>query len=375
MEYQLYDLVNAWTFEKPKNIGLTLPTHSLSVDFVDLVCNMCQNIEKVEYWCNLARLPYPTMWMEVDGHEKVKSMNRHGNLIEPIDLDNVPTRLGYLFQELDASSGAWSMTSFLSDWVDKTGKPNENSVGIDCITWFFAPEGTSVRMAKLALPYKSLHDNFPDVLPKGIEAVGIGLQAAIGTSKAVAMTPWIENRLQVAIEPLYQIAMDEFIKNNGNIVTLSNHMVKQTIYSLRENSGLIRFMITALALLNNAPNVKHIVSPKTGYQLRNFHKVPYLGHRTVELVIPKRKPIVHFTKLLKNASDERRKVRAHSVRGYFRQIEHGKPTIRCDHVPTLVENGLGICLKCERMIRWIPTHTRGDATLGWVQHDYNVNAR
>jgi hypothetical protein len=38
----------------------------------------------------------------------------------------------------------------------------------------------------------------------------------------------------------------------------------------------------------------------------------------------------------------------------------------------MVENGLGICERCELLIRWIADQTRGDEALGVVTHTYDI---
>jgi hypothetical protein len=79
-------------------------------------------------------------------------------------------------------------------------------------------------------------------------------------------------------------------------------------------------------------------------------------------------------RLLSN-SGERETRRRHPVRGHWRQIEYGKRMpFRCDHTPTMVEDGIGICTRCERMVRWIKPTVKGDASKGWVNHTYVVDA-
>jgi hypothetical protein len=68
--------------------------------------------------------------------------------------------------------------------------------------------------------------------------------------------------------------------------------------------------------------------------------------------------------------------RRHKVRGHWRVIEKGKRLpVPCNHRPTMVEGGVGICLACERLIRWIPWFMRGDASLGFVEQDYTVEGK
>lgn len=67
----------------------------------------------------------------------------------------------------------------------------------------------------------------------------------------------------------------------------------------------------------------------------------------------------------------------HPVRGHWRVVERGKKLpILCRHEPTEVDNGLALCTRCERLIRWIELpHGRGDPRLGIVNRTaYEVKA-
>lgn len=134
-------------------------------------------------------------------------------------------------------------------------------------------------------------------------------------------------------------------------------------------------IVIILALLAEAPNIKESVKPKEGFRYKGMYKLPYFSHSIIRLKLPKKKPVRYVMRLIDKASDNARKLRAHTVRGHFRQIERGKPLpYPCKHEPVMVENGLGMCKKCERMIRWVPSHTRGDSSIGWVYHDYRIES-
>jgi hypothetical protein len=64
----------------------------------------------------------------------------------------------------------------------------------------------------------------------------------------------------------------------------------------------------------------------------------------------------------------------HEVRGHWRRYERGE--LLCSpgtHVWGAPDDGGHIpCSLCDAWMTFIPEHERGDATLGYVTHDYSV---
>ena len=101
--------------------------------------------------------------------------------------------------------------------------------------------------------------------------------------------------------------------------------------------------------------------------------IPYFSHHDLELTIPGEDRVLHARKVLDKAANSNHAHRRwHMARGHYRVVEPGKRKYICRHDPVMVENGLGMCNKCQLLIRWIPAHDRGDATLGVVDHAYQV---
>lgn len=136
-----------------------------------------------------------------------------------------------------------------------------------------------------------------------------------------------------------------------------------------ETGGLARYAIALLATLSNIPAVTTEVKQDRGFVARGTYR-KYLDHRTVRLTVPARadtRRLAH--KLIAIA---RRK--AHSVRGHWRLYQRGEGALchRHNHIWSTAANGHAPCKNCTAWRTWISSHERGDATLGYVLHDYAV---
>lgn len=313
-------------------------------------------VDNLKRWVNLARLPFPITWVEFDLRAKVRHSLSKGTLRLPDQHDekNIGSRMGFLMQTLDEESGLWAMTVFILH--DEVGAAPQE------VCYFLAPEGPSLQLAKLPPPWSSaeLDPNYCQI-SLGVSPA-VDRQVVVDRNEFVAF-PEFQNRVQVGWEPTWS----EILKG-------SKDRREKVIYRLLEDAGLMRFAIIFLALLNAAPTVKEHHAAPGGHRFRGGKFVPYMDHSVITVKLPKG-GVRAVIDRIDVASADRRRNRAHRVRGHFRQVERGRKTIvPCKHEPTLVENGLGICLRCERLIRWIPNHQRGDASVGWVTHDYEVES-
>lgn len=207
--------------------------------------------------------------------------------------------------------------------------------------------------------------------PSHLAGIGMGLATASGDGIAFVNEPWIQDSLALALEPSWRVRLAAGASGAKNDPAHDTETIASLQRLVREEAGIIRFVATVLAMLAAAPDVERIAAPFGGHRYAGGRKVPLLGHNTVSIKLPKKKPQRYLVGELYKAARDRRRHRAHEVRGHFRMIERGKLLPRrCDHHPTMVENGVGICLRCERLIRWIAPHNRGDLGLGWIDHDY-----
>ena len=135
---------------------------------------------------------------------------------------------------------------------------------------------------------------------------------------------------------------------------------------LQGASGEIRNVWTALLWLNR-PVHTSIVNVPASRRISRGRLVTYKAHRTVEIDLHKhrsiRRAFVH--------SGERVSPRRHRVRGAF---HHSGGAFACSHDWPLRPDvdGHWKCQRCGRLRWWVKDHVRGDATKGWVEHDYAV---
>ena len=106
-----------------------------------------------------------------------------------------------------------------------------------------------------------------------------------------------------------------------------------------------------------------------------MNQLPYFGSSVISLAIPAEDRLAYARKALdKAARQEAQRRRLHTVRGHWHVVDAKPVTHLCRHFPTMVEDGLAVCERCERLVRWIESHERGDPTVGIVDHRYEVTA-
>ena len=119
-----------------------------------------------------------------------------------------------------------------------------------------------------------------------------------------------------------------------------------------------------LATLNDLPVTIENVIPSRGYVARGSYK-KFLEHSTVSLTVPETK---WRTLAARTAALTRR--RAHQVRGFWRADWRRPLSASCEHE---FDDAM-VCRRCGGHKIWIHEHQRGNASLGFVVHDYEVRA-
>ena len=134
----------------------------------------------------------------------------------------------------------------------------------------------------------------------------------------------------------------------------------RSVWSMRAQARAVWML---LAMINDLPvSVEH-VEPSRGFVARGNYK-KFLKHSIVHLTVPEtkwRKLIAHTDAMLRR--------RAHQVRGHWRADWRKPLSPLCEHV----YNEEMICKRCQGKKLWIGEHQRGDASLGFVTHDYEVH--
>jgi hypothetical protein len=134
-------------------------------------------------------------------------------------------------------------------------------------------------------------------------------------------------------------------------------------FFLAKTSTPLRDLWALLATLNDLPvRIEH-VEPSHGFMAKGGYR-KFLKHSIVHLTVPE----THWRKLVARTADLVRK-RAHQVRGHWRNDWHRPLSRLCEHV----FNSDMVCARCNGRKLWIHEHQRGDASLGFVTHDYEVH--
>jgi hypothetical protein len=422
----LADDVLRWSFQT--KLQRTLPERCLQIqaryraalrqaqrfvvddDAVRLVCHLSHEQKRLEAWSFLARIPYNNFWVEFSLHEKVLELDRMGSLRNGVDLTQVSPVMGLLFYlDGDATATRWICHMFT--------KLNDGTVTPDVLAFVLDPEGSPLNPLRGSLQWRaptlSLRPDFPkipirvqfrpngkiddpvgmavnpeDVTYEKIKVKGrlltpdifelddkvdpeislLGLWAWNADTGLIESPDWLTSRTAVIIEPWFEALTDTSDKAR-------QHRTDIAFAQCDELAGQFRWILTLLAAINGLPkNVKPVHS--AGRQTVGMRVLPYLQHSTITINLPREDRIRRARVLLDRTGRNARRP-WHQVIGHWRVIERGKPLpgYFCRHVPAMVEHGLGMCEKCEMLVRWIPAHSRGDPNIGMVDHTYNVHGK
>lgn len=141
--------------------------------------------------------------------------------------------------------------------------------------------------------------------------------------------------------------------------------VNYTPDMIKAHIGEFRVALCALLLLNQ-PNTIHLEPIKSRKNLGINGRKRYAAHSTVNINLGERKQYKkYFGHVLRSSP------RRHEVRGHFAHY-HCKPN--CEHEwPTMPNEDMQWCCKhCGGLRVWRKAHTRGDAGVGFVTKNYEV---
>lgn len=137
--------------------------------------------------------------------------------------------------------------------------------------------------------------------------------------------------------------------------------------TLVDSAGDIKSMWTLLLWLNQPSRVHYSQEP-AGRRIRGGKLVAYAAHRVVEIDIGHCRTV---RAAFRSGLRERLSPRRHQVRGHF---SHRGGNVHCHHQWPLLadQDGDWRCTRCGRLRWWRENYVRGDATRGWVEHEYDV---
>lgn len=284
-----------------------------------------------------ARLPHPTTWVELDGRAFRRRLieiypeahDATGKVLVPGE--EVPRTWGWLFEEHPRDPRAVRMSEFVID-EDDTGAP-------------------------ITPPFQWVWQTSDDPLPWAGACPRAGM---------------IGHGIMGYECPQIGILNEPFVRERDmQIVKLGEHGKPFRAHEMvLELGSAARYAMCLLATLNDVPATIARAEQSRGFVARGSYR-KYLDHATVRLSVPAR--VDKHRLAAKLIAIARR--RAHDVRGHWRLYQRG-PGVLCEayaHAWGAADDaGHARCGSCSAWRTWIPAHQRGDASLGYVVHDYSV---
>ena len=293
----------------------------------------CKSIDKAHKLMNgmrqMARLPHALTWLEYDFKAKAqRAVNEYGAQINPAE-DQTPDKAGWLCWQHPTNDNAFLALECASHSFDQGSKrePIPQSV----------PFSYAWRTDDGPLPWKQLHlRNQPH--PEGYMT---GILTYRSESVGLVSAPHLP-------EEFVQLYLDN-----------------SRFDPLRELSSDLRYLWALLATINDLPTkyVDHVADK--GYVARGRYR-KFVDHTIIHLTVP----VKAYRRVAARAIAVARR-RAHDVRGHWRKHWQHRPAAFCEHVWQTTDSRME-CALCGGKRLWIHGHQRGDASLGFVLHDYTV---
>jgi hypothetical protein len=343
-EPTLADLALRQTFGKPKRHGkahvsvraplLAARRFVLDQDASAFLCDLANanfrmwNARRVlrayEASRVLARLPYAVTWIEYDAvaeRERHKAAYATPEWLHSLaESGKDSTRMGWLLQQHPQIETAFRMTTF-ADY----GDDDAHMQPFDLV--WVTDDGTP--------PWPE--DVVPAEDPSDMTTAALGMVYAKEAELAY-YKPEGFHGVSIRKNALAQLALEMDARSAGKNQT---DVIRQR---LAHGSEELRKALTLLAAINDVPiGIKHVELSRGFFAQGRYRK--FLDHNVITITLPKgRDPY----KVARDVIARARR-RAHQVRGHWRRDWR--------------HEGLRI---------WIKEHQRGDASLGFVTHDYRV---
>jgi hypothetical protein len=353
LETPFYDQVNYSTYRIPSALAHIRGAEQVMIrhrtllrqarrfviedSMVDLVARASLQTRRLPIWIRLARLPFDKVWVEYDQLAKLAALERAERIDGGLNPEGVSRECGMLMVRDTAHEARW--VAFEFGMVDGEALPAPVAYVID-------PEGTAVTTAfDGALGMPRLSAEVPG-MQEGIEYATMGMIDQEIGGRSVAVAPWFKDRVGAVLEPLHRLAIADAKKTKGEAVV--RRWAEVLTAHVMEFRGTARFLLTLMATINEEPILEYRdVAARPGGRSARGRMVPFLGHRTVALKAPKTRAIPWLTKRLTETYGKKRR---HEVSGHWRTMATTEGTKRI----------------------WIESYHRGDASLGYVTHDYVV---
>ena len=354
----------------------------LDKEFVEYATELSSTVtpEKLLSRLGFATLPYETTWIEFDLHAKVRTMRRiHGLGGMP---SGVGPRMGVLLERVNdtvatvtmVADGGKIVSPNLTGYVYST---DERTLRFDQMFNGLTPFDAAYRSDRLKkMPL------FADVMsdPESaglLQRVSHGALWGFGDSSGV---------LSTTREMIDHIRIPEFLMRHGELafsrfydffenadrtrLAKMGNVSKVISDEITEFSGMMRWLVIVLAMLNEVPTRSQFVQPQHTMRAGLTRRVAAFDYHMLTLRLPKTRPVPYLERKLSNVE---RRHKAHEVRQHWRTYLHDQHCATYEHVWEYDhENGYALCGRCMGYRRRIPEHVRGDASLGWTHKDYSI---
>jgi len=369
---------------------------TLDDEFVEMATRVAGTAspEKMKQMTQMATLPYEVTYLELNLHVKVRTSATLAGYGDEYEIHStVPKRLGLLLKRDMTRPTSWAMF-LIGPLAFREGDIEEHVTTLPGVYLFDADETGPLHKVGAAgqAPFISrnaigIENVTPVDIFNGMRAMSWGYSFAEVTDSALEekvgetfrklgkkTPPMLEPHSSLSVNAFYQAVLDCLPERAST--TELNNMIQSWFMDfsvgLKENSGILRWVVTVLAMLNEVPTTSnHVVKP--GSQRIGLHHKNLLDHHRLSLKLPKTRPIQFIERKLRHAIAAKK--RAHEVRSHWRTYQTELSCKPADHKWEYDHSaGYRLCEICESYGRLIPEHIRGDETLGWVRKDYVLEA-
>ena len=344
--------------------------------------------EKLLTRLEFATLPYETTWIEFDLWVKLRVMRTwHGLDPEGFNKDDTSQKMGMLVHRINE-------TDALCEIVNRWGN---GIVGPNLLAYLFSTrerEWGETRyfgsMPMSVIAHKAMTgEGFRAANELGISIEEQQRLGKLGTRLGGSMWGFTEKGQSTFIRDvseLSKIKTPEFLLRHGDAAfsrmyyALDDGLRKagyetETMdttvqIELAEFTGMMRWLVIVLAMLNEVPTRSDYVQPSHQMKAGLTKRIRAVDYHRLTLRLPKTKPVPYLERKISGVEHHRK---AHEVRAHWRTYLHDEHCSFDDHLWEYDnDNGYALCGRCMAFRRRIREHVRGDPNLGWVRKDYVI---
>lgn len=314
--------------------------YSLDWDATQLITELSSGPtigDKIAIYRKLARLPFDDIWIEFPYDARFEKRKALGTTEIDERPEEAPDRMGWLIQRMSDTS--WRAVT-ISRYTDGDGN---TQVDPFLVTHLVSTDGPVEFRSHVREPV--LREVVEDAYRAGLAAGfmwGFGKKSHNGV---VQIPSHLHKTNAVDFETVTETRLSK-IKDKKKRYDTALGCLEAASTELR---GDLRFLVAALAVINETPITTHDSQPlgkaRVGGGLR-----PYMINRVVSINLPKTKG--RTRKVMAGLRLAERAMRRHEVSGHWKNVKRDGVVER----------------------KWINTYERGDASLGFVRQIREVKA-